>query len=258
MEVLVSCMYQHDFGIVQKSGINSNVLIINQCDNDQYVEVVGDNGRTIRMISTTERGISKSRNMALSNAMDNICLFCDDDEKLNPDYETIILNAFEDNPQADLIAFWVDIPSKKGKYLNKSKRIKYIDALKISSVQIAFRRERICNNHIQFDILMGSGTNNGGGEEVKFLFDCLRKGLKILYVPHLIGSVAQTDSRWFHGFTPRFMRNQGWSSRRIMGPFWGYIYVFLFIFRKFHLFKNDCSFLRALKEIHIGFFEKRF
>ncbi len=256
LEVLVSCMYQDDCGIVQRSGITSDVLIINQCNKDEYVQFVGRNGQNIRMISTSERGLSKSRNLALKNAKGDICLFCDDDEQLTPTYSKVIETAFSDNPHADLIAFWVDIPSKRGKEIKKVKRLNYLDVLKTSSVQIAFRRESILKNEIFFDELMGSGTGNGGGEEVKFLINCLQKKLRILYLPQLIGSVSQTESRWFHGFTPQFMRNQGWSSRRILGEFWGYLYILLFLFRKYNLYKNDCSFIRAFREIHIGFFKK--
>lgn len=257
LEVLVSCMHQHDCSIVQRSGITSDVLIINQCDKDEYIHLAGEFGQNIRMISTTERGLSRSRNMALHNAKGSICLICDDDEQLEPEYEEIILNAFEENANADVITFMVNVQGVRKAYLPYKTRVKYFRALKTSSCQIAFRLDSILNHNIQFDVLMGSGTGNGGGEEVKFLFDCLRNGLKIWYVPQCIGSVAQTESHWFHGFTPKYMYNQGWSSRRIMGFFWGYIYIFLFVFRKYNLYKADCSFLQALKEIHLGFFENR-
>lgn len=261
VEVLISCMHQKDTSIIRNTNIQSDALVINQCDENRSEEFIsinkdGDECK-IRMFSTTERGLSRSRNMAIKNAGGDICLICDDDEQLEPEYSKIILDAFYNNPQADLIAFWVDIPSKRGKKIKRMKRLGYIDALKISSVQIAFRRESIINHAIKFDELMGSGTGNGGGEEVKFLFDCLRDNLNIIYIPQTIGAVSQTKSVWFHGFTPQFMRNQGWSSRRIMGIFWGYIYIVLFLIRKYHLYKNDCSFIQALKEIHIGFFEKR-
>ncbi len=261
LEVLISCMYQKNASIINCTGIQTDVLVINQCNYESKEEFDLKNKKgeicQARIINTKERGLSKSRNMALQTAKGDICLFCDDDEQLVPEYPEIILNAFLNNPAIDGIVFWIDKPSKRGKELKKVKRLTYIDALQTSSVQIAFRRERILERNIRFDELMGSGTGNGGGEEVKFLFDCLQNKLNILCVPQLIGSVKQTSSGWFSGFTPQFMRNQGWTSRRIMGALIGYVYIILFVFRKYKLYKNDCSFWRALKEIHMGFFEDR-
>ena len=131
LEVLISCMHQKDCSIIQRSKITSDALIINQCNRNEHIHIVGEYGQKIQMISTTERGLSRSRNKALQNAKGDICLFCDDDEQLVSNYEEIILEAFKNNHQADIIVFWVDIPSKKGKFLKKSKRIKYLDTLKI-------------------------------------------------------------------------------------------------------------------------------
>ena len=79
LEVLVSCMHQNDKTIVETSGISSNVLIINQCNHDS-IQTWNENHRLVRMISTTERGLSRSRNMAIRFAQSELCLFCDNDE----------------------------------------------------------------------------------------------------------------------------------------------------------------------------------
>ena len=81
--------------------------------------------------------------------------------------------------------------------------------------------------------------------------------MKIYFVPRLIATVSQTESQWFWGYTPKFMRDKGWAVRRIMGAFVGYLYVWIFIVRKYGLYKKECSFFRAVKEMHVGFFESR-
>lgn len=58
VEVLMSVMHQQGFDIAYKTGIKSDLLIINQCDKEEYQEIVVD-GHLWRMISTTERGLSK-------------------------------------------------------------------------------------------------------------------------------------------------------------------------------------------------------
>lgn len=256
LEVLVSCMHQTNFDIVKNSCVNTDVLIVNQCNVDDYLERNNNSGFVERMICTRERGLSRSRNVAIEHARGDICLICDDDEVLELDYAETILKAFQDFPQADVITFKVNHPMKSN-YPNNVTNVGYIDALATSSCQIAFKRKSIIANNISFDVQMGSGTGNGGGEENKFLFDCLRHRLKIYFVPKLIATVSQTESQWFFGYTPKFMRDKGWAVRRIMGTFVGYLYVWTFIVRKYSLYKKECSFFRAIKEIHVGFFESR-
>ena len=67
VEVLMSCMHQDGFDIAYRTKIDSDVLIVNQCDKDAYEEITV-NGHTWRMIYTTERGLARSRNMALENS----------------------------------------------------------------------------------------------------------------------------------------------------------------------------------------------
>ena len=78
------------------------------------------------MIYTTERGLSKSRNLAIANAKTDICLICDDDEIFVDNYEEIILNAYYENKnvltEEAIIQFEKDI--KEGKNINVSTYLK--------------------------------------------------------------------------------------------------------------------------------------
>ena len=109
IEVLISCMHQKDWSIIERSHIQTDVLIVNQCDRDEqevyrFTNAKGEECHA-RMIHTTERGLSRSRNMALKNATGDVCLFCDDDEVLVDGYENIIRTAFEEHESYSLIAF---------------------------------------------------------------------------------------------------------------------------------------------------------
>lgn len=102
VEVLMSVMHQASFDIAYKTGIRSDLLIINQCDKEDYQELIID-GYLWRMISTTERGLSKSRNMALNHAKGDICLFCDDDETMSQGYVDTISKAFLKYPMRQVL-----------------------------------------------------------------------------------------------------------------------------------------------------------
>ena len=183
-EILMSCMHQSDASLVYASKITGNCVMINQCDRENYAEYPTEKG-TVRMFSTTQRGLTKSRNEAIRKAKADICLLADDDEIFVPGCEEAILAAYEKLPDADVVAFRVTgIPRFLGQEVL---RIRFPNTMKLSSVQISFRRENLLKSGVLFDELLGAGTGNGAEEELKFLTDCERAGLKIYYVPAEIG-----------------------------------------------------------------------
>lgn len=260
IEVLISCMHQVDASIVERTKVQSNVLVINQCsvNKQESFEFCNSNSEKCQatIIYTTERGLSRSRNMAIYNATGDICLICDDDEVLEDNYVSTIIQAFQRYPEVDIITFTVH-STRKCSYPSKEKKISYIGAMKRNSWEIAFRRESIVRNNIRFDEQMGSGTGNGAGEENKFLFDCLKKGLKIRLVPQLIASVAQANSNWFYGFTNSYFRNRGWSNRRLLGLPLAWCYALYFSILKYKVYRSDNTFWKSLLYQLKGTLEKR-
>lgn len=202
IEILISCMHQDTLSLIKRTNITGHVLVVNQCTENDYSEIGNQ-----RVIFSSERGLSRSRNMALKNAKGDICLICDDDEIMYNDYEMKILNAFEEQKDADIIAFQIDDAGKT--YINKKKKLNYLTVLKVASWQIAFRRKSIINNNIWFDETLGSGVSKAGGEEVKFLYDCLKRGLNIYFVPISIGRMIEGESKWFNGWTKEYFFDRG-------------------------------------------------
>ena len=241
VEVLISAMYQTDLALFEKTGVKTDGLIINQC-NESAVQKKNKCGKEYKMISTLERGLSRSRNMALENAQGDYCLLCDDDELLCEDYEQRIVDAYKKFPDADIICFKVMLEGKE--YSNKSYRIGFLKALRVSSVQVSMRLDSIKKNGILFDENYGSGTPMGSGEENIFIYDCLKKGLKVYYVPVTIGEVHESTSNWFRGFTDEYFVNRGAIIYRLMGKI-GFIYCAYFAITKYQKYKNNLSMMRA-------------
>ncbi len=227
VEVLISAMHQPDTSIVENTNIQSDVVLINQCDIDEYKEISYENS-TIKYLSTTERGLSKSRNKALELATGEICLICDDDEYLYNNYDKIIQRGYDEIPKADVIIFKIKHPSKK--YWEKPKQIGYLEIPKIGSVQISFKRCKVLEKEILFNTKFGAGAMYSAGEENMFLYDCLSKGLKIYYIPIEIGSVKQEESTWFKGFNEKYFFDKGaWLSGCF--PILKYVLIFYVVFR---------------------------
>lgn len=258
LEILISCMRQNDASIVERSNIQSDVILINQCDRDHVENLTlknkNDEDYHLKFISTTERGLSKSRNMALKNATADICLICDDDEILDDDYPSKILIAFEENPAADVIAFQIADAGKK--YPAKKKRVGYIGALKLASWQLAFRRKSVMDKGIKFDETLGSGVSKAGGEENMFLYDCIRQGLKIIYVPVTIGRMIESESQWFHGCSVSFFEDKGKLMTKLLGRSNAIIYGLYFLVTKYHWYRKDIDWIDASKSLFNGILYK--
>lgn len=249
LEVLMSCMHQSDDTLVQKSGITGDTVVINQCDRDAEESYLTPHG-TARIYSTTQRGLTKSRNMAIRLATADICLLCDDDEVFVPDYESRILDAYRKLPDADIIIF--KMVNRSPSFPDQVMRLKFPKTMKVSSWQISFRRDRLNAAGVKFDELLGAGTGNGAEEELKFLLDCQKTDLNIYYVPSEIASVAQTDSTWFAGFNETFFENRGATTRYILGFWVASAYAVYYVARKRGLYRYQISSWQALKAIFRG------
>lgn len=259
ISVLISCMRQKDTDIILRSNVRTDAVVVNQCDTDHTYEsafTTADSKECkLKFINTTERGLSRSRNMAIYNADNDICLIMDDDEVLADNYAETIGRAYDTYPEADIIIFKLDNSDKK--YGNTPKRLGFLGALKVASWQISFKRKSIADNNIKFDIEMGSGTGHGAGEENAFLYSCLRKGLKIQYVPEVITSLNRgSESQWFKGFTPRFFLERGWATQRYMGKTVATLYAVYYAIFKMGMYRHNCTPATALKNMLKGIYNR--
>lgn len=246
LEVLISCMHQQDMKIAEQTGIKTDALMINQCPPSEPLEddcsdwitpdVLNGGLGNVRMLRTRTRGLSKSRNQAIQHAVGDVCLLCDDDEQLDVSYEETILKAYELLPVADIICF--RISNQPSRLKQETQCLTKWTAMRIASWQITFRRESILKSGVRFDEDMGAGTGNGGGEEVKFLRDCIKAGLKAYYVPKSIGTVAQTESTWFKGFDRDFFYKRGITNRYMLGLPLSILYAAYYTLVKQELYKD--------------------
>ena len=112
------------------------------------------------------------------------------------------------------------------------------------------------DNGIKFDETLGSGVSKAGGEENMFLYDCIRRGLKITYVPIRIGRMIESESQWFHGFTQECFFDHGIKTRKLMGKFFASIYAIHFILSKYRLYSKELSLKVVTMNIYKGIFSK--
>lgn len=256
--VLISCMHEKDYSIIERSNVQTDAVVVNQCDYNSIEEFdfrnkMGVNCH-VRFINTTERGLSRSRNLALDNSSGDICIFCDDDEIFVDNYPYLVVNEFEKNLHYGIIAFKLIYNRKT--FEDKEFDYNRFSVTRVSSAQVAFRRQNILDSNIRFDTMLGSGSGNGGGEENKFLYQLLCKGEKAKYVPLLLAEVKEnSQSLWFNGYTDQYIKNEGWGYKRIFGPFIAYPLVWYHAIKHSKTYK--VRFTKFIYLLHKGFFENR-
>lgn len=232
LEVLISTMHQKDLSLFQMTNCKSNVLIINQTDYEGYTEEY-INGYKVRMISTRQRGLSRSRNMALIHAEGDICLICDDSELLEDNHVDIILSAFKRNPLAHIIAFDLCRLDYRSKVLRNHFK-KEGPAPRFSSFQspsLAFRRDDVLKKMVYFDIRLGAGSGFiSAGEEGAWQNTARKRGLKIYRCPSVIAKVEQKGSTWFTGYNEKYFYDLG-ANLHVNYPICQYVFMFYYLYR---------------------------
>ena len=197
VEVLASVMNTTLPETVEHMNLQSDAVIINQCDRLAYEEmkIAGHGGSAeadpqeeylIRYYSFPERGIGRSRNEAILRAEGDICLFSDADIVYEDGYEAAILAEFEKNPEADMIIFNITVEEERRTYhITERKRVHWYNCGRYGAVSFAIRRDRLLESGITFSLLFGGGAKCSNGEDSLFLTEFIKKGYLLIWHPFL-------------------------------------------------------------------------
>lgn len=213
IEFLVSTIDRTDLSFLDSIFRNVDlneckVLVINQCISIPVV-ILKHKHTNVRCISIEEKGLSKSRNLAIKNAQGEICVIADDDIVYLPGCINSIKTAFSQY-ESDLITYKIITPENKDykKYKKRPHRVKYpLQIMNISSIAIAFKKESIRNNKSYFNENLGLGAKYPAAEEVLFVHDNVKKGSITYFVPIPIVIHPEESSR--NNFTYNMVISNG-------------------------------------------------
>lgn len=228
-EILCVTMHQNDFSKIEQMNIHSDVVFANQADTTRFDELEFD-GHRARMITTDTRGVGVNRNLALTYAKGEICLFADDDVSYSDDMEQRVLAEFDAHPDADIIIFHLDTDSER-------KQIKYSQTKKCSrfsrmpwgAVRVAFRLSSVKKANIWFTTLFGGGCVFPSGEDSIWLADIRKKGLCFYVSKETIGTIDLENSTWFTGYDEKLFYSKGAYCAQMYPSFpkvWALYYLF--------------------------------
>lgn len=246
MQVLVSAMNQELETLIKHMNIQSDAIIVNQCDENTYEELE-ENGKRIQFYSFKERGVGLSRNTALMRATGEIALFADEDIRYVEGYEKLVEREFDIHPEADILLFQFNIcPERKTYDTTRFKRIRWHNCGRYPLVSMAIRTKRVIERNITFSLLFGGGAIYSNGEDSLFLQECIRKGLKVYATPVLLGEELESESTWFHGYTEKFFYDRGVLYKHLYRR-----YAPIFAFRFLWKHKNKMCQTISMKQAYV-------
>ena len=190
IEILISTMNQTSLDFLfpifsSKHFSNYNILIINQ----STTTILSSEFPSVRVINTSDSGLSKSRNLAIENAVGKILIIADDDVIYQHDFIEKIITGYNKFNKATIINFCAI--KEKGvslkKYPKESKlALNAFEVFNISSVEMTIHKEKLDLAGIRFDENFGLGSNFELGEEAVFLFDLKHKSQQISFENQVI------------------------------------------------------------------------
>lgn len=209
IEVLVAALEKNPEELAEKMNIRTDCLIVNQCDRNGFDEF-SRNGHTVRVLSMTDRGVGISRNAAIDNSKGDILLFSDQDIVYNDDYESVIEEEFNLNPGADMLVFNIGIDESRKTFENTDRnRVHFFNSGRYGAVSFAIKKDALIKSGIKFSLLFGGGAKYSAGEDSLFIFELLKKGVKIYKAIGYLGKEDSSESTWFKGYNEKYFFDRG-------------------------------------------------
>ena len=210
MQLLIASV-NTDSSIFDTVNAVESVIVANQ-DPDSKVNCQ-ECKNNCQLITTNTKGVGKNRNIALLAADAEIVLFGDDDMEYIDGYREIVIKAFKDIPDADIIIFNLDYqnsPVNNTRRVTKTThRVHFWNALNYGAPRIAMRLNSQRRANLWFSLQFGGGAKYNAGEDCLFIAEALRKKLKIYVHPATIARTDLSQSSWFKGYDRKFFFDKG-------------------------------------------------
>lgn len=229
VQLLISCVDKDIPELAAKMHLAGPAVIVNQCgaEKEYCFEV---DGFPVEVYDRNERGVGRSRNLALSKANQDICLFSDEDIVYTEGYQELIEDEFAAHPEADGIMFQVEVDPSRKTYQNDAwGKVSLWNCGRYPAYSMAFRREKLQRTGVTFSLLFGGGAPYSNGEDSLFISGLIKAGLHIYKSPVCIGEEIPRPSTWFTGYHEKFFFDRGVLYHFLYGamaPVWGFRFAF--------------------------------
>ena len=255
LEVLISALEKDPFKLAAHMNLECDAVIVDQTGRDHCFDFRTENGLTVKVMESCDRGVGKSRNMALDLADSKIVLLSDDDIVYKKGYADSVLKAFSSNPGVDIILFNLDVTEGRRTYHIDNPTYVYKWSVgRYPAYAAALRLENIRSAGVRFSTLFGGGAKYSNGEDSLFFMDCLKAGLTIKAVPVSIGKEEPRKSTWFTGYNEKFFKDRGVLFYFLYGKY-AELWALRFVLAKKKKFRYSFKISEAYKLMKAGIVE---
>lgn len=199
IEILVSTMDRENLDFLEPMFpfthfSNLNVLIVNQTTEGKELLSSYNN---IRVVNSFEKGLSKSRNLAVVNAKHKIGIVADDDLVFLEGFDEKVTKGFNHFPDATAIKFitvsFEGRPFRKYPEMPLSE-LSDLQLLNSSSVEMVFNVEKLRSSGKRFNENFGLGAFFPLGEEPILLNELHHSGWQVSHFPETIVSHSEDNN----------------------------------------------------------------
>ena len=216
LQILVSAVNKDAQKLPEAMNIESDAVIVNQLigqdenscaeESEEYIF----RNHAIKIMRRHEKGVGRSRNLALDNSDHEIIQFGDDDIVYDSGYAQKILAEFDAHPKADILLFNVKAQPGRETYWNEDfAKVTWKNYGRYPAYAICARRDKLISSGVRYSLLFGGGAPYMNGEDSLFLHDCLKAGLSVYRTDVAIGHELVSESTWFKGYTEKFFFDRG-------------------------------------------------
>lgn len=183
IEILLSTQNKTNLDFLKSMFVNASLsdvklLVVNQTVKGKELTSSLEN---VRVINSYEKGSPSSRNLAIKNAKGNICLFADDDIIYFKDFTNTILEAYRNNPSAEVITFEA-VDNDDIRYMKYANEGEYTGkTFYVNTYVISFKREAVQSTSTLFNPYFGVGSVFPGSTEFFFMKNAFDNGLKMYH-----------------------------------------------------------------------------
>lgn len=224
-----------------------NILVVNQTDENALIDSHFSN---VRVLNSFEKGLSKSRNLALKNTIGEIALIADDDAVFLPDFQQKIIGEHKKNEDFSIICFQT-LTTKNKPYSNysvKAFRMKEKNFLYVLSIELTFKTKDLHEKNIIFNEHFGLGAQFQDAESLFFLRRANYNQAKVLFCPeNIVIHEEYSSSDDVVSDRLLYARMAGFYKKHQFGAYYFLLKYVFYLYRK-----RLISFLEVFSKLSIG------
>ncbi|EKO3914738.1 glycosyltransferase family 2 protein, partial [Vibrio metschnikovii] len=140
------------------------------------------------IIVSTEKGLSRSRNLAIENCDTDYIIFSDDDNNYDEELYNIISRIIFKNKECQFFSFIIS--DNQGEHFKKYPSVSHYHTkrsiLRLSSIENCYLMSFLKDNKVRFNESFGLGSIYPACEQPIFASDIINCGGKGIFVPEVI------------------------------------------------------------------------